>query len=297
MTDMEMQEHMKTAPYYNNTCQFSWPFYISDEVFVRVSSFMPEVDDRYWVSNFGKVYDEVNQGLIKPFIPSNGYWAVTLQLKKGCYINHNQHSIITTIHRLVCTAFNGFPPDPSYHVNHKNSIRYNNYYKNLEWLTPKENVAHSFLEGHRGVGENANRNIYPEETVRHICRLLEQGITDHKTICQEVFHDDVKQTYKTLIYNIHSKKFWTSVSCDYNFEVNDPKKFVFTDDQVHYICRFFQEHPELVHGAKGVTRRICREMGIDLSAISKEDAMVYKTAINNIRHHKTYLHISSQYNF
>ena len=60
---------------------------------------------------------------------------------------HIRHELV---HRLVAFAFLGPPPDPkSSHVNHIDLDRGNNSIENLEYVTPGENNAHSFLNGSR----------------------------------------------------------------------------------------------------------------------------------------------------
>lgn len=63
-----------------------------------------------------------------------GYCLVTIRRK------------IYPIHRLVATLFiknKGNKPQ----VNHKDGIKTNNFYKNLEWVTRSENVKHSYVIG------------------------------------------------------------------------------------------------------------------------------------------------------
>lgn len=50
------------------------------------------------------------------------------------------------IHRLVCLAFN-LNEDNKPEVNHKDTNKSNNFYKNLEWATPLENSSHATLHG------------------------------------------------------------------------------------------------------------------------------------------------------
>lgn len=213
---MDMQENMRNA-IYPESFSYTWPFYIPDEIFIRISDYFPEVQDRYWVSNYGKVYDENYGILMKPLIQPNEYWTVTLQKKPGTYQIHSQHSMPYTIHKLVCTCFNGPKPGPKFQVNHINNIRCANWDTNLEWVTAKQNVNHSFIDGNRGVGENSNHRIFTEDVVRKICILLQNGVTKSRDICRIVFNSEPTQQYKTLIYNIKSRKFWKSVSKDYNF--------------------------------------------------------------------------------
>lgn len=62
------------------------------------------------------------------------YLYVKLYTKKGKGKEH-------LVHRLVAMAFHkGY--DKKKHVNHKNKDRLNCKPHNLEWLTPKQNIAH-----------------------------------------------------------------------------------------------------------------------------------------------------------
>jgi hypothetical protein len=70
----------------------------------------------------------------------DGYLHIHFQfLKKG---------ITTSAHRLIAKSFieNGFNKPQ---VNHKDGIRSNNFFKNLEWSTQSENVIHALKTGLR----------------------------------------------------------------------------------------------------------------------------------------------------
>lgn len=79
--------------------------------------------------------------LLKPALSHWGYYVVNLWTDKG-----TKKQI--KVHRLVCLLFNGKPPaaDAKY-VNHKDGVKTNNHYTNLEWVTFDENVRHASSTG------------------------------------------------------------------------------------------------------------------------------------------------------
>ncbi len=91
-------------------------------------------ENRYMISSFGRIYLLLYHRLGKPYMNSNGYYGFTLR---------NGNDVIkTTIHRLVAEAF---IPNPSNLpvINHKDEIKTNNHFENLEWCTQKYNVNYN----------------------------------------------------------------------------------------------------------------------------------------------------------
>ena len=151
------------------------------EVWKDVSGY----EGRYQVSNHGNVISldretvvnsmygpyirKVEGRMLKQHISCYGYPRVKLSTSKVEYI-------CIDVHRLVAEAF---VPNPNNHpqVNHKDSIRSNNYYANLEWVTPQENSIHSVVHNYTG-RKNQKLRAIQIPTIR---KLINEG-TDFKTI-------------------------------------------------------------------------------------------------------------------
>ncbi|GIO85081.1 endonuclease [Paenibacillus faecis] len=112
---------------------------IQDEEWLPVVSY----EGLYEVSNLGRVKrlsssDTSKEKILKPQIQRDGYQRVTLSKK--------DQKKRMTIHRLVAIAF--IPnPENKEQVNHENGNKLDNRLKNLNWATPKENIAHAIAHG------------------------------------------------------------------------------------------------------------------------------------------------------
>jgi hypothetical protein len=86
----------------------------------------------YSVSNFGNVKNELTGKLLN-YRESFGYNRVRL------YKNGKGHNV--NVHRLVGLYFVENPDNKRF-INHKDGVRDNNHYTNLEWVTNQENMLH-----------------------------------------------------------------------------------------------------------------------------------------------------------
>ena len=88
----------------------------------------------YEISNYGEVWSERKQGLLKKGKSATGYYSVSL------YKNKKQK--IFLVHRLVAITFIKNKENKEL-INHKDANKLNNHIDNLEWCTYKENNNHA----------------------------------------------------------------------------------------------------------------------------------------------------------
>ncbi len=134
-----------------------------DEIWKDVVGF----ENYYKVSNFGKVksldriiekekhhnqkFAKYRGKILKPKVVG-GYHTVDLCKNKIKYP--------IRVHRLVAQAFIKNSNNKPF-INHKNSVKTDNYIKNLEWCTQSENVIHAY-KNNRMVG---NRKITEQDVL------------------------------------------------------------------------------------------------------------------------------------
>jgi hypothetical protein len=118
----------------------------------------PEIQGYYEVSNLGRVrrtapsrtHTSYVGKILKNHLVSRrahgcvrqGYYVVSLTLPSTASTGRT-----TYVHRLVCEAFNGPPPE-NCEVSHKNNNSLDNSPDNLEWRTHTDNSQNS-AEAHR----------------------------------------------------------------------------------------------------------------------------------------------------
>lgn len=106
--------------------------------------------NKYYISSFGRSYLTKNlrypEGKLREqdnyVIDKDGYYRISYRTIDG-------NSTYEPVHRLVARVFIPNKNKKRTQVNHIDSNRLNNRVDNLEWVTPKENVYHSFIKGKR----------------------------------------------------------------------------------------------------------------------------------------------------
>lgn len=135
---------------------------------------IPGYEGRYQISSFGNVRRLFKRGDKLPLSllvqgNVNGYPLISLHglpRKRKWFL----------VHRLVMLVFEGACPD-GYEVNHKNGDKKDNRLSNLEYLTPSQNIKHSFdALGRQPVrGEQHYQSKFTEQQVLEMRELRQQG--------------------------------------------------------------------------------------------------------------------------
>lgn len=101
----------------------------------------------------------------KPGKADRGYVRITFQFDKDGNVKRNAEgkklSNTFDIHRLVCEAFHGSPPEGKGDVHHKDNNKLNNHPSNLEWVSRSYNMSESYSTG-TNVAPNEKR-VYKYE--------------------------------------------------------------------------------------------------------------------------------------
>lgn len=174
------------------------PIYIKDEI------------TNYVVSNTGNVYRKLKTGF-KRMTPevNHGYLRVN--------IHHDGKTYHKRIHRLVGEYFidNPFNYDIIHHIDNDKT---NNNYKNLKWVTSKENSQHAKEDGLILTCENHNMAKFTNDEIKFVCTLLESGLYDVPEI------SIITNISKSAIYGIVNNKNWYPISKYYNLENREKRK-------------------------------------------------------------------------
>lgn len=174
--------------------------------------------DKYIDNKWGGKSKRIEK-FLSPSIDKNGYLRVVL--------TKNKKTKTFFIHKLVALTFLEDPQNKKI-INHIDKNKKNNYYKNLEWCTCKENVRHS-IEEYVGSG-NGNSKI--NETV---ALYIKKVLKFKKLTISEISKNT--NISKWIIADINRNKNWKHV-IDYSlFKVKEIKD-TFNDYKKSsiYIC-------------------------------------------------------------
>lgn len=184
----------------------------NDEEFVKLK--YSNIKPYYYISNYGRIYSTQAKKILKPFVDKDGYFRLELAVENNCKSGKKFY-----VHRLVGFMFVSGYFDGAM-INHINSNRQCNYYKNLEWVTAQENTDHAkefgfLLANNTSEFRNLN-NAHDIETAEYICELISDGYTNKEILALYKFKDKrEKKNFNTFINDIKNKRSFVWLSNKY----------------------------------------------------------------------------------
>lgn len=258
---------------------FKYPLELLDEIFVRVSDYIPEFEDYYFVSNYGRVcswYTGSPIILNTSVHPKNGYVSLILQRKSGGYTR-------VLLHRLVMLCFHHILNSDEMEVNHKDGIKTHNYDTNLEWTTNSENIVHAYENNLIPKGEQRSHSVITEMQAHEICKLIEKGYRT-KDISYTVF-GDYTNNHRQIIQNIRFKASWKDVSKNYDMSTPNQRCRLLSDDQLIYLKSLIDNNPQMS------APDILRISNIDISQMDSKQLESMCRIVRSIKNKSAYSHI------
>lgn len=160
-----------------------------------------KIEERYIIYKDGKIFDIKRNKYCKKMINKKGYHRV--------YLSNIQKNIY--VHRLVMCKYAPVENEIYLQVNHKNGIKTDNRFENLEWCTQSENQKHAFNNNllSRKETKNSQNKLEIEEVKEIIQKLLD-----------EVPINKIADEYgvsKSLISRIRTKRVWVDLTKDIEF--------------------------------------------------------------------------------
>lgn len=232
--------------------------------------YLNDEKSKYKISSDGYVISTKYRGKegvvrkLKHSHDKDGYCIITL--------NHKGKKYTRKIHRLVAEAFIPNPKNLP-EVNHRNGNKDKNCVDNLEWCDTLTNIYHAL--------ENDLRyRVNAEESIEEVCALLSTNEYSISEISK------ITGVSKYMIRRIRNGKRWKSISDKYDFTNFDKSSYVcgesnkmskITELEAHQICQLLEN---------GVSPTDIGKM------LNKPRSIIYR-----IKHHKTWVNVSSQYDF
>lgn len=182
-----------------------------DEEFVRLN--YTNIKPYYYISNYGRIYSVKKNKIMKPFIDKDGYFRIELSTtgQRKCKKYY--------VHRLVGFMFVSGYFDGAM-INHINSNRQCNYYKNLEWVTAQGNTDHAkefgFLLKNNTSEFRKLTSVHDIETAEYICKLISEGYTNKEILKLYDFDSKrEKKNFNTFINDLRCKRSFVWLSNKY----------------------------------------------------------------------------------
>lgn len=217
------------------------------------------VEGRYYVSEDGHIYNTKTDNICNGSINHWGYCKCKITTDTPMQSGHCWKAV--SIHRMVAGTYVYDRNQLGLIVNHKDCNKANNYFSNLEWVTPAENIHHASVHGLMSHGENHCGAKLKEAQVHEICQILQdKTYTTIKELASRYGVDIL------TIRDIAIGNNWKEISCQYNIEYSP--QFQLKKDLVEDICKIFQRNKGL--GFEYSYNQIVRELDVPDNYLSRK---------------------------
>ena len=259
-----------------------------DNINFRKVTYPGIIENKYFISENGILYNSLSKKYPKYFIDKDGYFRVSLDYKKYY------------VHRLVAWEFHPETRNMNLVIDHIDGNKQNNDYRNLEWVTVKENTRRAIAMGLRdNYGEKNSLNKHSEKIIRYIFDLLSKGKSNMEIVQiltnlkNEPISSFSKQNIHKLIHRLRTGKLWSHIGKEYSFpkKVKAKRIFIpddknlFNEEELHFICKLGSLNVRISF--------ILEKLGIN-----KENSNYkkYYDSIGSILRGECWSYISKQYN-
>lgn len=201
---------------------------LEDRGFVRISDVLPDLCDYYYINEYGDIYSVKTNTMLNKYCDKDGYYRQTLSLKNKP-VTGSKYKLIG-VHKLVNYVFNGFPPKymETPVTDHIDGNVKNNYYKNLRWISMRENSSHAY----KHVRLSGIKDY-------QIVNIFDMYLKEHKTINDIAKYYDSNSKYIHAILTGSKRR----VALDrYGLTPIKPKSFM-TPEQIDKIIYDYLAHP------------------------------------------------------
>ncbi len=153
--------------------------------------------EKYSVSDFGRIRNDKTGRIMKTPCGKNGYARLMLYNDMG--------GSCKTVHKLVVKTF--IPnTENKEQINHIDGNKMNNNVTNLEWVSPSENIRHSFVNG---------LSKGPKGEINGQCKLTEVEVLEIRRLRKEGWkQNEIARKFNVVqgqISYIVNKKSWVHV--------------------------------------------------------------------------------------
>ena len=268
-----------------------FPNTIPEELWVSLDDKIILIRSGYWISTYGRLYSSITNKFYpnETYSDKNKYITVYLRLLDGTICEWY-------LHRLMMVIF-CYRPDYEYLVvNHKDGIKYHNWYWNLEWATHKENTEHAFETGLAKRGEEVSYATITDEQAEIIASLLSQGY--YPMDIQRMLHDQIPNArIKQIAIDMANNQSWKHITRKYDMSNSykfkkKQSKYPFNNEQTHQICGYFERF-----GSDIPYKALLDYIGYDYSGLDKKELGKISAFISLLRKKEFKQDICNQYNY